>query len=89
MVELQGKLYTFGGLDTKSEIIDVLHRWDTELKIWERIDPINGVSPLPRMVFAMYSARNNVYVHGGLGTNGQLNDLWSYNVISDTWGVVK
>jgi hypothetical protein len=34
---------------------------------------------------AMYASGDEVVVHGGLGSNGQLNDMWAYSLVSETW----
>ena len=38
-----------------------------------------------RLSFGMYASDSRIFIHGGLGTNGKLNDLWSYDAVSNTW----
>ena len=62
-----------------------LHIFHVSTSQWERLEPIDGISPMGRMAFAMYASDSRIFVQGGLGTNGKLNDLWSYDAVSNTW----
>jgi N-acetylneuraminic acid mutarotase len=70
MAITQNKIFTFGGLDTTQVIRDSFHEFDLTKKVWEKRDPVNGIKPLPRTTFSMFSTESKVIIHGGLGSNG-------------------
>lgn len=48
---------------------------------------VNASSPTPpsRSYHAATTARGKLYIFGGCGTNGRLNDLWEFDPSSKTW----
>ena len=62
--------------------LNILHL-DTDT--WDVIEPINDVVPVGRMVFAMYATDSAIFVHGGHGPHGKLNDLWSFDPVANKW----
>ena len=63
--------------------------FDLTNNIWEKIEPIDGFKPLGRIVFGMYTTDNHIYINGGLGSNGQLNDMWKFDIISTLWSRIE
>ena len=37
----------------------------------------------------MYKSDSAIFVHGGHGSNGMLNDLWSYELRSNAWSKIE
>lgn len=69
-VNFKNNLYTFGGNSSITGNLNDLHIFSPEYNIWSKIEPIDGVKPLARIVFAMYTTDRHIYIHGGLGNNG-------------------
>jgi len=47
-----------------------------------------GPTPAPRCFHAAGATGDQLYVYGGLTANGFVNDLWAYNLVSQTWAQV-
>jgi hypothetical protein len=33
----------------------------------------------------MFTSDTSVFTHGGLGSNGYLNDMWKFNTVAKQW----
>lgn len=79
-------LYMFGGR-TGAELADCtmgdLHAFDTQKVEWSEIQ--SAGSPEPRSFHAAASDGSNLYIFGGCGQEGRLNDLHRYDSTSCTW----
>ena len=84
-VYFQGNIYFFGGMNTSGESINEFHAFQVQTEVWKRLEPVDDISPMGRVVFAMYASNEAIFVHGGHGPNGILNDLWSYDVTVNIW----
>eukprot|EP00747_Dinoflagellata_sp_TGD_P052371 gnl/TRDRNA2_/TRDRNA2_147860_c0_seq1.p1 gnl/TRDRNA2_/TRDRNA2_147860_c0~~gnl/TRDRNA2_/TRDRNA2_147860_c0_seq1.p1 ORF type:complete len:362 (-),score=58.86 gnl/TRDRNA2_/TRDRNA2_147860_c0_seq1:43-1128(-) len=85
------RLYFFGGrfgetpdsaADTES---NVLLSFDTGSGEWKLPEPETGDIPNPRSFIGMTAIGERLFVFGGCGTQGRLNDLWSYDTVSGSW----
>lgn len=72
------------GVDEKKPLGD-LWSLDTETRTWEQIEPAGGQSPPPRSYHAMTAHGGSLFVFGGCGTAGRLNNLWAFDVADRTW----
>lgn len=61
-----------------------LYCFDTSKSEWLRVEA-KGVLPEPRSFHAMVSVGSNLYVFGGCGTKGRLNDLHRFNTEALEW----
>ena len=84
-VYLDGKIYYYGGRNHSGNSINDFHSFDINSEIWEKLEPVDEIKPLARITFAMYKSDSAIFVHGGHGPNGILNDLWSYEVSLHVW----
>jgi hypothetical protein len=54
--------------------------------VWERIViPENDEQPEARSFHGMIAVKSSLYMFGGCGTNGRLNDLWEFDTLSERW----
>ena len=77
-----GRVFLFGGKDAQEVLLNDLSKFDSNS--WNAIIPNNSPPPARRDHQAW--ARDDVmYVYGGYGENGVLEDLWSYDSVANTW----
>ena len=81
MVDYEGNLYLFGGINTKGEFLNTLHIFYLDIPIWEKITPSSEFAPLERSGMAMFKHSEGILITGGLSLNGRLGDMWLYNII--------
>ncbi|XP_033736506.1 nitrile-specifier protein 5-like [Pecten maximus] len=80
-------MYIFGGrtgINMGEGSFNELYAFDTRSNIWTLLKP-SGVAPSPRSFHAMAVVANRLYVFGGCGEEGRMNDLHSYDIASNTW----
>lgn len=84
---IDGKLYIYGGrtevVETSS--LDDLFCFDLGSHSWTKVEPASSVAPPKRNYHAMTAAGRCLYVFGGCGDKGRLNDLWAYDVDTNVW----
>ena len=52
---------------------------------WRQIISENGPRPDPRSGAASVVYENSLYILGGYGGNGRLDDLWEYRFLDEQW----
>ena len=52
---------------------------------WTEITPVSDSVPEARSFHKMIAVGTNLFVFGGCGTNGRLNDLWKFDTITSEW----
>ena len=63
-----------------------LHRFDTATKAWAEEGVNTEERPEPRSFHAMASdGERHLYVFGGCGKDGRLNDLWRFDTQEGRW----
>lgn len=84
MAAVGSTIYVFGGRDSKHNELNELYAFDTCTNNWALLS--NGdVGPPHRSYHSMTSDNCHVYIFGGCGVEGRLNDLWAYDVINHKW----
>jgi len=81
-------LYIFGGRlgpSMNEEALGDLWRFDWSTKTWEEVTCAIGVPPEARSFHKLISAGGLLYVFGGCGVKGRLNDLHSFDPGTSTW----
>ncbi|XP_010525270.1 PREDICTED: nitrile-specifier protein 5 [Tarenaya hassleriana] len=94
------KVYAFGGeFAPRVPVDNHLYVFDLRTTTWS-VAPATGDVPPPRIGVAMATVgggpphrsyhsiaadEENVYVFGGCGVDGRLNDLWAFNVVAQKW----
>ncbi|XP_041354748.1 nitrile-specifier protein 5-like isoform X2 [Gigantopelta aegis] len=81
------RLYIFGGrtgLQLGGTVLNDLHVLDLKANTWHQVRT-NGNPPLPRYLHSMIAIGNTIYVFGGCSEFGRLNDLYSFDTVSNTW----
>jgi hypothetical protein len=86
MTSIDNRLYVFGGrtgIDMGEGSLSDLHIFDTTLAEWA---PVEASSPPPaRSYHTMAAAGGKLYVFGGCGINGRLNDLHEFDPSTNSW----
>lgn len=74
------RMVLFGGQTDGTPFLGDTWAYDPTVKLWaER----RGAGPNPRTLYAAAGTDRTMYVFGGLGAGGPLNDIWSYD--GTTW----
>lgn len=85
------EVYTYGGLAHEGEFVTSVYRWSGRGACYEvtatAIDPEIGVPP-GRYGHAAVVRGDSLYVFGGQGQFGSLNDLWVFDFVACTWTLV-
>eukprot|EP01080_Neovahlkampfia_damariscottae_P005012 gene5012-8610_t len=83
------KFYIFGG-ETENDIhLNDLHSFDLNTFEWTEIIPVTKLKPEGRRYGSMVSKDNMIYVFGGRHDGYRMNDLWSFNILSEEWSLMK
>lgn len=91
MAAVGTKLYLYGGrtgVDMGEGAKSELYVFDTSSAEWQPVKvPDDSPTPPPRSYHAMAAAPSTgkVYVFGGCGSGGRLNDLWCFDTHTHTW----
>eukprot|EP00418_Pyrodinium_bahamense_P063799 CAMPEP_0179101652 /NCGR_PEP_ID=MMETSP0796-20121207/47009_1 /TAXON_ID=73915 /ORGANISM="Pyrodinium bahamense, Strain pbaha01" /LENGTH=343 /DNA_ID=CAMNT_0020799507 /DNA_START=78 /DNA_END=1109 /DNA_ORIENTATION=+ len=82
----EGGPNTFSGAAGES---DVFYSVNVDSECWTELEPISLTRPEPRSFHAMCAAGGpedgHVFLFGGCGASGRLNDLWRYSVQERAW----
>ncbi|CAN1156072.1 Protein MAIN-LIKE 2 [Linum perenne] len=77
-------IYVFGGRDTEHNELNELYSFDTVTNQWTLLSS-GDAGPPHRSYHSTASDDRHVYVFGGCGVAGRLNDLWAYDVVDKKW----
>nr|GLL23070.1 nitrile-specifier protein 5 [Ipomoea trifida] len=84
MASIGETIYVFGGRDAEHQELNELYSFDTSTNKWALLSSGDN-GPPNRSYHSMTSDDQHIYVFGGCGVTGRLNDLWAYNVVSKKW----
>eukprot|EP00252_Welwitschia_mirabilis_P000548 TRINITY_DN1051_c0_g1_i1.p1 TRINITY_DN1051_c0_g1~~TRINITY_DN1051_c0_g1_i1.p1 ORF type:complete len:327 (-),score=74.43 TRINITY_DN1051_c0_g1_i1:530-1510(-) len=84
MASVGSVIYLFGGRDAEHRELNQFYSFDTVGCTWTLISEEDS-SPPHRSYHAMAADKKAVYVFGGCGKAGRLNDLWEYNTEESKW----
>ena len=77
-----GRVFLFGGEDHQGSLFNDLYAFENNG--WAKMTPNNSPPPA-RKDHQAWTRADLMYIYGGEGENGALDDLWSYNVTTNTW----
>eukprot|EP00029_Vermamoeba_vermiformis_P012854 TRINITY_DN7804_c0_g1_i1.p1 TRINITY_DN7804_c0_g1~~TRINITY_DN7804_c0_g1_i1.p1 ORF type:complete len:461 (+),score=58.55 TRINITY_DN7804_c0_g1_i1:53-1435(+) len=81
-------LYIFGGVDTKKNILNDLHKFDIVSSQWIRLTTKH--SPPARYRHSAVVYHNGLYIVGGVNSNNEAyDDVWHYDFGTNRWKVIK
>lgn len=86
MAAVGGTVFVFGGRDRDHKELNELYSFDTDTSTWTLLS--SGDSGPPHRSYHSMVADgegSRVYVFGGCGNAGRLNDLWAYDVAAGRW----
>lgn len=84
MVAVGETVYVFGGRDEAHKELNEMYSFNTGTGLWTLIS--NGDDGPPhRSYHSMTADDEQVYVFGGCGVSGRLNDLWAFDVAGRKW----
>ena len=85
MVFHNGCLYLFGGTTTGGGRRGDFFRLDLKTSRWQQLRESSGNAPTPRYAHSLANVGGLVYLFGGGGAGGYLNDLYRYDPAADRW----
>ncbi|TMW95222.1 hypothetical protein EJD97_009212 [Solanum chilense] len=77
--------YIFGGRDAEHKELNELYSFDTTTNKWTLLSSGDDDDPPHRSYHSMTADYRRIYVFGGCGNAGRLNDLWGYDVVDKKW----
>lgn len=77
-------IYVFGGRDGDHKELNELYSFDTSTNKWTLLS-CGDVGPAHRSYHSTTTDDRHVYIFGGCGVTGRLNDLWAYDVVDEKW----
>ncbi|CAK9151865.1 unnamed protein product [Ilex paraguariensis] len=84
MAAIGDTIYVFGGRDATHKELNELYSFDTCANKWTLLS--NGdTGPAHRSYHSTTADDRRLYVFGGCGVSGRLNDLWAYDVVDQKW----
>ncbi|XP_057977520.1 nitrile-specifier protein 5 [Malania oleifera] len=81
MASVGDTIYVFGGRDGAHKELNEFYSFDTRTNNWTLL----SAGPPHRSYHSMTADDRLVYVFGGCGVAGRLNDLWAYDVADQKW----
>lgn len=84
MAPVNDIIYVFGGRDAEHKELNELYSFNTCTNKWTLIST-GETGPVHRSYHSITSDGRFVYVFGGCGDAGRLNDLWAYDVVDQKW----
>lgn len=81
MASIAETIYVFGGRDATHKELNEFYSFDTVTDTWTLLPS----APPHRSYHSMTADERRVYIFGGCGNAGRLNDLWGYDVIDRKW----
>ncbi|CAA7409644.1 unnamed protein product [Spirodela intermedia] len=77
-------IYVFGGRDAEHKELNELYSFDTTTDNWTLLSS-GELGPPSRSYHSTAADGHHVYIFGGCGVAGRLNDLWAYDVLDGKW----
>lgn len=77
-------IYVFGGRDSDHNELNELYSFDTSTNKWTLLSS-GDTGPPNRSYHSTAADDRHVYIFGGCGVAGRLNDLWAYDVVDRKW----
>ncbi|KAA8526623.1 hypothetical protein F0562_008174 [Nyssa sinensis] len=84
MASVSTTIYVFGGRDAMHKELNELYSFDTCTNKWTLISS-GDAGPANRSYHSTTADDRRVYVFGGCGVDGRLNDLWAFDVVDQKW----
>jgi len=83
----------FGGTDGASVYLNDLWKYDFQKEEWFEVVPNSGTSPSPRVgqqaLLNIIDNKLYMWVFGGQGEVGEMNDAWFFDITLSTWNVTS
>ncbi|XP_052623506.1 nitrile-specifier protein 5 [Lactuca sativa] len=84
MAAIGTTIYVFGGRDATHAELNELYSFDTCTNEWALLSTGDN-GPIHRSYHSVATDDRRMYVFGGCGVAGRLNDLWAYDVVEKKW----
>jgi hypothetical protein len=80
-------LFVLGGDPNDQSQKDLMWSYNRTSTVWSQM-VFTGYVPVPRVKHAAAMWNDNLFVFGGENLKGYTNDLWHFNLTSQTWDVI-
>ncbi|KAK9813721.1 hypothetical protein WJX73_005291 [Symbiochloris irregularis] len=77
----------FGG-KRGNELSNEVQIFSTISERWQTPEMLDDVAPCPRYGACLFSVHSQVYMFGGCGAEGMLNDTWMYDLARNQWSPI-
>ncbi|MED6125456.1 hypothetical protein PIB30_068738 [Stylosanthes scabra] len=84
MAAIGDTIYVFGGRDAEHKELNELYSFDTKTINWALISRGDN-GPPHRSYHSITADDRYVYIFGGCGVSGRLNDLWAFDAVDNKW----
>lgn len=84
MASIGETIYVFGGRDSTHKELNELYSFNTCTNKWTILSS-GDTGPAHRSYHSITADDRRVYIFGGCGNAGRLNDLWAYDVVDQVW----
>ncbi|XP_051136699.1 nitrile-specifier protein 5 [Andrographis paniculata] len=81
MASIGEHIYVFGGRDGEHKELNEFYSFDTVTSTWSLLSS----GPPHRSYHSMTADERRIYIFGGCGNTGRLNDLWGYDIVDEKW----
>lgn len=84
MTSVGNNIYVFGGRDSTHKELNEFYSFDTLTNTWSLVSS-GDIGPPHRSYHSATSDDRKMYIFGGCGVAGRLNDLWAYDTVDKNW----
>lgn len=84
MAAVNDIIYVFGGRDAEHKELNEFYSFDTTTNIWVLLSS-GETGPAHRSFHSTAVDDRHVYIFGGCGFSGRLNDLWAFDTVDQKW----
>ena len=87
VIDNKGKMYIFGGYSEKGYLNDFFYI-DIVNHKYKALTSVIGISPSQRENFIFEIVNDTIFLFGGFHEGGVLNDVYTFNITSNTWETI-
>jgi len=82
-------VYLFSGVDSNGNLLEDMWSYSIYTNSWSTVVANNGNSPAARKGHVMWLVGDFIYIYGGDDNQTVFDDLWSFNLNTNTWTEIQ